>query len=202
MSMLSRNHSDTLIIGGGLAGLFCALKLAPQPVTIITAAPLGDGASSAWAQGGIAAAVAEGDTPEAHARDTIAAGAGLVDEAVALAMVREAPRAHSRPARLRRAVRQGPGRPPRGRSGSRAFGAAHRACERRSGRARHHGGAGRGRAQDAEHPRSRRLCRRRPDQRWRPRDRRSRARPRRHGSSPCRRARSCSRPAASGISTR
>ena len=60
-------------------------------MTIITAAPLGDGASSAWAQGGIAAAVAEGDTPEAHARDTIAAGAGLVDEAVALAMVREAP---------------------------------------------------------------------------------------------------------------
>ena len=85
------SHGNTLIIGGGLAGLFCALKLAPQPVTIITAAPLGDGASSAWAQGGIAAAVAEGDTPEAHARDTIAAGAGLVDEAVALAMVREAP---------------------------------------------------------------------------------------------------------------
>src|SRR5690606_37432801 len=47
--------------------------------------------SSAWAQGGVAAAVAEGDTPEAHARDTIIAGAGLVDEAVARDVVREAP---------------------------------------------------------------------------------------------------------------
>src|ERR1044071_6535347 len=84
------SESAMLIVGGGLAGLFCALKLAPRPVTIITAAPIGQGASSAWAQGGIAAAVAEGDTPEAHARDTIAAGAGLVDDAVAYAMAREA----------------------------------------------------------------------------------------------------------------
>ena len=85
------SQHDIVIVGGGLAGLFCALKLAPRPVTIVTAAPLGEGASSAWAQGGIAAAVAEGDTPDAHARDTIAAGAGLVDETVAYAMAREAP---------------------------------------------------------------------------------------------------------------
>lgn len=86
---------DVVIVGGGLAGLFCALKLAPRPVTLISAAPLGQGASSAWAQGGIAAAVAEGDTPEAHAADTIAVGGGLVDEAVALGIAREAaPRVH------------------------------------------------------------------------------------------------------------
>ncbi len=86
---------DVVIVGGGLAGLFCALKLAPRPVTLISAAPLGQGASSAWAQGGIAAAVAEGDTPEAHAADTMAVGGGLVDEAVALGIAREAaPRIH------------------------------------------------------------------------------------------------------------
>jgi L-aspartate oxidase len=82
---------DVVIVGGGLAGLFCALKLAPRPVTVVTAAPSGEGASTAWAQGGIAAAVAAGDTPEAHACDTVAAGAGLVDERIALAMAREAP---------------------------------------------------------------------------------------------------------------
>ncbi|GLK55628.1 L-aspartate oxidase [Methylopila capsulata] len=82
---------DVVIVGGGLAGLFTALKLAPRPVTIVTAAPLGDGASSAWAQGGIAAAVGLGDSAESHAADTVAAGAGIVDEAVARLMTSEAP---------------------------------------------------------------------------------------------------------------
>ena len=87
---LTRAPNDIVIVGGGLAGLFCALKLAPRPVTVISAAPLGQGASTAWAQGGIAAAVAEGDSAEAHAADTIAVGAGLVDEAIALGVAREA----------------------------------------------------------------------------------------------------------------
>jgi L-aspartate oxidase len=81
---------DVVIVGAGLAGLYTALKLAPLPVTVVAAAPLGEGASSVWAQGGIAAAVGEGDTPEAHAHDTIIAGAGIVDETVAHTVAEEA----------------------------------------------------------------------------------------------------------------
>ncbi len=79
-----------IIIGGGLAGLFCALKLAPKAVTVLAAAPIGRGASSAWAQAGIAAAVGAGDTIESHVRDTIVAGDGIVDEAIIRMMASEA----------------------------------------------------------------------------------------------------------------
>ena len=79
-----------VIVGAGLAGLFTALKLAPLPVTVVSATPFGQGGSSVWAQAGIAAALAEGDSPEAHAVDTIRAGAGIVDEKIALLLAREA----------------------------------------------------------------------------------------------------------------
>jgi L-aspartate oxidase len=58
---------------------------------VLTPTPLGEGASSVWAQGGIAAAIGEGDTAEAHAADTVAAGAGLTDAAVAHLLTSEAP---------------------------------------------------------------------------------------------------------------
>lgn len=79
--------SPIVIVGGGLAGLFCALRLAPLPVAVLTAAPIGEGASTAWAQGGIAAAMAPGDSIESHLADTIAAGAGTVDEKIARIMI-------------------------------------------------------------------------------------------------------------------
>ena len=75
--------ANVVIVGAGLAGLFLALKLSPRPVTVISGAPLGEGAASAWAQGGIAAAVGDDDTTDAHADDTIKAGDGIVDEAMA-----------------------------------------------------------------------------------------------------------------------
>ena len=79
-----------LVIGGGLAGLFAALKLTPLPVTVLSPRPLGEGASSTWAQGGIAAAIGEGDSAEAHAADTDAAGAGLTDPEIASILTAEA----------------------------------------------------------------------------------------------------------------
>jgi len=68
-----------LIIGGGLAGLSAALEAAPRKVLVVTPAPLLQACSSAWAQGGVAAALSATDAPELHAADTRAAGAGLVE---------------------------------------------------------------------------------------------------------------------------
>jgi L-aspartate oxidase len=79
--------SPILIIGAGVAGLYTALKLAPRPVTIITARPLGFDASSVWAQGGMAAAIGENDSPNLHFADTMEAGAGLVDPEAARVLV-------------------------------------------------------------------------------------------------------------------
>jgi len=77
---LSRiRHDGPLVIGGGLAGLSVALEAAPKKVLVITPAPLLEACSSAWAQGGMAAALTLSDTPGLHAADTDAAGAGLVD---------------------------------------------------------------------------------------------------------------------------
>ena len=82
---------DVLIVGAGLAGLFLALELAPRPCTVISPAPLGQAASSAWAQGGLAAALHPKDSPEQHAADTVAAGAGLVDPVIARLIAEEGP---------------------------------------------------------------------------------------------------------------
>lgn len=86
-------QSDILIIGAGVAGLYTALKLSPRPVTIVTARPLGKGGATPWAQGGLAAAVGENDTPNLHFSDTMQAGAGLVDPEAAHILAKGGPAA-------------------------------------------------------------------------------------------------------------
>ncbi|MDP3175310.1 MAG: L-aspartate oxidase [Phenylobacterium sp.] len=76
-------HDGVLIVGAGLAGLSAALAAAPRKVLVLTGAALNHGCSSAWAQGGMAAALGADDDAVLHAADTVAAGAGLVDAAMA-----------------------------------------------------------------------------------------------------------------------
>jgi L-aspartate oxidase len=80
-----------VIIGGGVAGAVAALTLSPQPCVLVDPVPVGRDAASRWAQGGLAAAVGRDDSPELQARDTVAAGAGLTDEAVATRIAAEGP---------------------------------------------------------------------------------------------------------------
>ncbi len=92
------NHIDNvietdgaLILGAGIAGLFTALKLAPMPSIVLAGTRPGMSGSSAWAQGGIAAAMGGDDSWQSHAHDTIVAGAGLCDAAIVDLVAREAP---------------------------------------------------------------------------------------------------------------
>lgn len=82
-----------VIIGAGLAGLMTALHLAPQAVVLLSRTALGTDASSTLAQGGLAAALAEDDSPDLHLADTLAAGDGLCDEDMARRVVEAAPQA-------------------------------------------------------------------------------------------------------------
>lgn len=82
-------RTNVVVVGSGVAGLACALALAPLPVTLLTKTARAASGSSVWAKGGVAAALGPGDAPELHAADTIAAGAGLVDADLALALARE-----------------------------------------------------------------------------------------------------------------
>ena len=69
-----------VVVGAGVAGLSTALRLSVfEPVRLIAPGALGDGAATAWAQGGVAAAVSADDSAEMHAIDTVAAGDGLTD---------------------------------------------------------------------------------------------------------------------------
>ncbi len=80
-----------IVVGGGLAGLITALSLAPEPVILLSKAPLCTEASSVLAQGGIAAALGSDDDASLHLADTLAAGDGLCDADVARKILAAAP---------------------------------------------------------------------------------------------------------------
>ncbi|MBP2582908.1 L-aspartate oxidase [Streptomyces sp. PvR006] len=84
--------ADVVVVGSGVAGLTAALRCtaAGLRTVVVTKARLDDG-STRWAQGGIAAALGEGDTPEQHLDDTLVAGAGLCDERAVHVLVTEGP---------------------------------------------------------------------------------------------------------------
>lgn len=85
------NVSDFLVIGGGLAGLDLALRLADLgSVVILTKGPAGE-SNSLYAQGGIAAVTNPEDRSDAHVEDTLNAGAGLCHEETVRLVVEQGP---------------------------------------------------------------------------------------------------------------
>lgn len=85
------DFDGVLVVGGGLAGLAAALAASPRRAMVISPAPLPESSASAWAQGGVAAAMSAGDAPALHAADTVAAGAGLTDPRMAELLAKEGP---------------------------------------------------------------------------------------------------------------
>ncbi|HEX5030762.1 MAG TPA: L-aspartate oxidase [Candidatus Eisenbacteria bacterium] len=79
---LPSRETDVLVIGGGVAGLSAALVAAESGSVLVIEKDEPEICNTAWAQGGVAAALGGGDNPAAHAADTIRTGCGLCDEEV------------------------------------------------------------------------------------------------------------------------
>jgi len=89
--MPDRLRTKLLVLGSGVAGLHTAWRSSEYgEVIIVTKRSLFDSAT-AYAQGGIAAALGAGDSPALHRRDTLAAGAALCDAAAVQVLVEEGP---------------------------------------------------------------------------------------------------------------
>ena len=89
--MVERIRTRFLVIGSGVAGLHTAWRASSDgDVMVLTKRSLFDSAT-AYAQGGIAAALGAGDSPELHRKDTLAAGAALCDAAAVAVLVEEGP---------------------------------------------------------------------------------------------------------------
>jgi L-aspartate oxidase len=81
--LLPQIFTDTLVIGGGVSGLRAAIAASAHGEVIILAKGDLKNTNTAWAQGGIAGVIEpNGDSVEAHAQDTLVAGAGVCDPEV------------------------------------------------------------------------------------------------------------------------
>jgi L-aspartate oxidase len=89
---IDEEYVDFLVIGSGLAGLYVAFNLARYGRVLMLSKITLLGGSSYYAQGGIAAALGEKDSPACHYKDTIKAGAGLCNKRAVKILVREGPR--------------------------------------------------------------------------------------------------------------
>lgn len=81
-SLLPQIFTDTLVIGGGVAGLRAAIAAAAHGEVVVLCKEELAESNTAWAQGGVAGVVGVGDTIESHVADTLGAGAGLCDDPV------------------------------------------------------------------------------------------------------------------------
>jgi len=84
-------YADVVVIGSGIAGLTAAIRARQVGSVMVVTKDLLSAGSTQWAQGGIAAALGPGDTPDQHLHDTLVAGAGLCDEDAVRALVTEGP---------------------------------------------------------------------------------------------------------------
>jgi L-aspartate oxidase len=91
MNNLNKEVCDVIIVGSGVAGLYSAINIDKSKKVLIISKESMDENNSYLAQGGIAAAVAEGDLPEYHFEDTIKAGAGQCDNEAVSILVEQAP---------------------------------------------------------------------------------------------------------------
>ena len=86
---MATDRTDFLIIGSGIAGLRAAIGLAGAGRALILTKAEPTESNTGYAQGGIAAAIGDDDSPALHAADTIRAGDGLCDEAAVGVLVEE-----------------------------------------------------------------------------------------------------------------
>ena len=78
---------DVVVLGSGAAGLAAAIAARPVRTVLIVTKDTLDAGSTAWAQGGLAGVLDPADSLDNHVRDTLAAGAGLCDEAAVRTLV-------------------------------------------------------------------------------------------------------------------